>query len=39
MNMLLSCLLNASKGGDRNEIAAVLKCRIKNLEVCDVALQ
>jgi len=39
MNMLLSCLLNASKGVDPDEIAALLKHRIKKQEVCDVALQ
>ncbi|KAJ7402080.1 ly6/PLAUR domain-containing protein 1 [Pitangus sulphuratus] len=38
VNMLLSCLLNASKE-DQDEIAAVLKHKIKNQEVLDVALQ
>ncbi|KAJ7407404.1 hypothetical protein WISP_126685 [Willisornis vidua] len=38
VNVLLSCLLNASKE-DQDEIAAVLKHKIKNQEVLDVALQ
>lgn len=38
MDMLLSCLLNTSKEGDRDEIAVVLKHRIKNAEVCVPAL-